>query len=138
MAMESESHKPSPKSISRLTRLSVKPTAVDISEEELVDFSTLYPDSAFPILGKPRWKNVSLAAWIKSNLDLVNRYLRLHGAILFRGFRLRTETDFTNVVEAACPDVMPYLESATPRTRLNDKIYTSTEFPSDQNIALHN
>lgn len=33
---------------------------------------------------------------------------------------------------------MEYTEGATPRTKLGDSIYTSTEYPPDQTIALHN
>jgi alpha-ketoglutarate-dependent taurine dioxygenase len=33
---------------------------------------------------------------------------------------------------------MKYMEGATPRTELKEKIYTSTEYPADHRIALHN
>jgi alpha-ketoglutarate-dependent taurine dioxygenase len=33
---------------------------------------------------------------------------------------------------------MQYTEGATPRTELGDKVYTSTEYPADEAIALHN
>jgi alpha-ketoglutarate-dependent taurine dioxygenase len=33
---------------------------------------------------------------------------------------------------------MHYVEGATPRTQVNEYVYTSTEFPADHQIALHN
>ncbi|HEX8184573.1 MAG TPA: TauD/TfdA family dioxygenase, partial [Blastocatellia bacterium] len=33
---------------------------------------------------------------------------------------------------------MHYMEGATPRTELKEKVYTSTEYPAEQSIALHN
>jgi alpha-ketoglutarate-dependent taurine dioxygenase len=33
---------------------------------------------------------------------------------------------------------MTYMEGATPRTLVGEKVYTSTEYPRDQSIAFHN
>jgi hypothetical protein len=55
-----------------------------------------------------------------------------------RGFVVNQKEDFEQFVSAVCPQLMPYIESSTPRTKLSDKVYTSTEFPADQTIALHN
>jgi alpha-ketoglutarate-dependent taurine dioxygenase len=58
--------------------------------------------------------------------------------MLFRGFDVSSKGKFECWLRAVCPQLMRYTEGATPRTELGDKIYTSTEYPHDQVIALHN
>lgn len=136
--MKEYSQKLSSKGKSGLMRASIKPMPISVSEEEMVELSPLRPDKTLPDVVRPRLDNVDLGAWIKSNLDFMETNLLKHGAVLFRDFGLKTQADFERFIETACPHVMPYMESATPRTKLNDKVYTSTEFPPEQNIALHN
>jgi alpha-ketoglutarate-dependent taurine dioxygenase len=62
----------------------------------------------------------------------------LRGGILFRGFGLSDHFDFDRFLNAIKLPRMHYMEGATPRTELREKVYTSTEYPSDQYIALHN
>jgi alpha-ketoglutarate-dependent taurine dioxygenase len=48
------------------------------------------------------------------------------------------QSDFADFLTAIKLPRMEYTEGATPRTKLGDSIYTSTEYPPDQTIALHN
>lgn len=121
-----------------LTRASVRPMAISVSSEDLINITCLYPGSTLPAVVTPRLDSVSLAAWVRNNLDFIEKTLLKHGALLFRDFGLSSQADLEQIIEAANLQVMPYMESATPRTKLNSKVYTSTEFPSDQIIALHN
>jgi alpha-ketoglutarate-dependent taurine dioxygenase len=57
---------------------------------------------------------------------------------LFRGFTGGSQDDFEGFLEAISLKRMHYLEGATPRTDLGNQIYTSTEFPPEHAIALHN
>ncbi|HKP10860.1 MAG TPA: TauD/TfdA family dioxygenase, partial [Blastocatellia bacterium] len=61
-----------------------------------------------------------------------------HGAILFRHFNVRAVTQFEQFARALCPRLMEYGERSSPRTRVADGIYTSTDHPADQEILLHN
>jgi alpha-ketoglutarate-dependent taurine dioxygenase len=61
-----------------------------------------------------------------------------HGAILFRDFPLRSRVDFESFVRAISPELMEYTERSTPRSEVTAGIYTSTEYPADQHIPLHN
>lgn len=81
---------------------------------------------------------VDLPAWFADHRGEVEAALRSHGGVLFRGFQGRMDELFPRFVKAAIPEIQAYVEGATPRTRLADGVYTSTEFPEDQTIAQHN
>ncbi|MFN0051912.1 MAG: TauD/TfdA family dioxygenase [Planctomycetales bacterium] len=66
--------------------------------------------------------------------DMLHRY----GGVLFRGFSLPTVEDFQCVSQAALPALKPYVEGQSPRTKVADNVYTSTEFPPQYRITLHN
>jgi alpha-ketoglutarate-dependent taurine dioxygenase len=91
-----------------------------------------------PLLLEPAADGVRLDAWLASNRNRVDVLLARHGAVLCRGFALRTQHDFQAAVAATGVQLMEYVEGATPRTALGDRIYTSTEFPPEHPIALHN
>lgn len=45
---------------------------------------------------------------------------------------------FQHVMDALSSEPLDYLDPSSPRRRVQDKIYTSTEYPADQWIFLHN
>jgi alpha-ketoglutarate-dependent taurine dioxygenase len=61
-----------------------------------------------------------------------------HGGVLFRGFEVASQEAFERFLAATSVELMRYTEGATPRTELGNKVYTSTEYPADHSIALHN
>jgi alpha-ketoglutarate-dependent taurine dioxygenase len=119
-------------------RKAVEPKGINLSQEELVKLSYLRPDETVPRLAQPALDGVELSAWVKSHRELIEETLHRDGAMLFRGFELRGLEGFHEFIAATGVELMQYMESATPRTELKEKIYTSTEFPADQTIALHN
>lgn len=119
-------------------RKTVEPKGINLSHGELVKLSYLRPEETLPRLVQPALDGVELSAWVKSHRGLIAETLHRDGAMLFRGFELRGLEDFHEFITATGVELMQYMESATPRTELKDKIYTSTEFPADQTIALHN
>lgn len=120
------------------TRKKVQPEAISLSQEELVEVSYLQPGVMLPLVVKPNLRDLNLSSWAKNNLEFINTNLLKHGGLLFRGFDVKTQTNFEEFINSVCSQLMPYIEGATPRTKLSEKVYTSTEFPSDQSIALHN
>ena len=112
--------------------------AVSLLPEDLVTTEYLQPEQTLPLVIKPSAGKIQLAEWVKNNMPLIEARLRTHGGILFRGFDLCGLADFQEVVKATSVQLMHYAESATPRTELADKFYTSTEFPPGHTIALHN
>lgn len=61
-----------------------------------------------------------------------------HGALLFRGFRMAHLEDFARFAREVSPERSDYLYRSTPRTLLADRIFTASEYPPAQEIALHN
>lgn len=66
----------------------------------------------------------------------LSEMLRRDGALLFRG--LATIADFENFARFVSPRLIDYGERSSPRTRVSNGIYTSTDHPADQPIVLHN
>src|SRR5215207_3469301 len=78
-----------------------------------------------------------LRAWAGGNRAMVEEAFGEHGALLFRGFSTAEETFRQFALEFA-GELMDYSEPSTPRTRIADKLYTSTEYPKEQFIPPHN
>ena len=91
-----------------------------------------------PIIYKPMVPSFNLTQWCKDNREQFESDLTYHGAILLRGFGIETMEDFERVIDVIIPTKVSYTEGATPRTKLRNGLYTSTEFPAEQYIALHN
>lgn len=118
-------------------RRDVQPKTIHIEEGDLVETGTLGPGRELPLVITPRLGSVDLPSWMRDQWDTVETALDLRGGVLFRGFHLRGQEGFTRALDALPFPLMHYMEGATPRTELRDKVYTSTEFPPDQSISLH-
>jgi alpha-ketoglutarate-dependent taurine dioxygenase len=119
-------------------RTSSKPKAISLAQDQWVKTSVPAAEGELPLLIEPQLKSVDLLDWARNNGAFIKSSLLKHGGLFFRGFGLRDEGDFHRFLEAVDADLMYYTEGATPRTKVAGKIYTSTEFPSDQSIAPHN
>ncbi|WP_318201612.1 TauD/TfdA family dioxygenase [Streptomyces sp. SCL15-4] len=71
--------------------------------------------------------------------DLRGRLTR-HGAVLLRGFPTGPDLlrGVDEVVRAFSGPPLEYAEQSSPRTALHGNIYTSTDYPPDEEIFLHN
>ncbi|MEU4745858.1 TauD/TfdA family dioxygenase [Actinosynnema sp. NPDC023658] len=58
-------------------------------------------------------------------------------AIVFRGFGL-TEHTITDVMDRLLPDRLAYVHGNSPRTKVGANVYTSTEYPPEFTISMHN
>jgi alpha-ketoglutarate-dependent taurine dioxygenase len=81
---------------------------------------------------------VDLPAWISRNHSVMDDLAHRAGAVLMRGFDVRGTTGFRAVMDAISPDVLTYGERSSPRTEVSSGVYTSTDYPKDQHILLHN
>lgn len=111
---------------------------VEVASESLVKASLIEGAGETPLLITPQMENVDLAGWVEANRQYIDEKLHHHGAILFRGFDLSDEADFSRVMQATGCQLSDYVEKATPRSRVKSHIYTSTEFPQEFKIAQHN
>lgn len=113
--------------------------AVSLSPEELVRIEPLGPESRLPVVVRPNLSGVQLGAWAASNRERIEQLVNEHGGILFRGFGLSSVDDFESTVGALAEGgLLEYKERSSPRSAVTERVYTSTDYPADQPIFLHN
>ncbi len=78
-----------------------------------------------------------LAVFASANQDAIDAGLKDVGTILFRGFTIQSPDDFDHFISAISDDRMDYVYGSTPRTAVGNRIFTATEYPSNQEIPLH-
>lgn len=96
----------------------------------------------FPLGVECRSPNASLeeaAAWIGRESNSLSEQARRHGAILFRGFPLRTAQDFDRFVAAFGLPAFTYEDSMSNAVRVNKtpRVFTANEAPPDVQIFFH-
>lgn len=124
---------------SKLKKLmSVAPKAVSVAGGKLVKTDYLRPGQNSPLVIQPDTESINLITWARSNREFIETELLKHGALLFRGFKLGPDTEFEQFIAAISGELLEYSYRSTPRTQVNGRIYTSTEYPPDQSIPLHN
>jgi alpha-ketoglutarate-dependent taurine dioxygenase len=97
---------------------------------------TVSPEGALPLEVRAA-ADVGLAQWARSHPEIISGWLARHGAVLFAGFGIQFE-DFPAVAATLAGPPEPYRERSSPRTQLAPGVYSSTDHPADQPIALHN
>jgi alpha-ketoglutarate-dependent taurine dioxygenase len=120
-----------------LQAIKPKSQTLSVSAESMVRYTDL-GGSGLPLMIEACIAEIELEEWLSDNFAGLESKLFRHGGILFRGFRINSLERFNGCLRATSVPLMKYMESATPRTELNDKVYTSTEFPPEYDIALHN
>lgn len=110
------------------------------STDELVKefFLETASDKKLPIVFQPKLSDFDHNKWINDHKSLIEQKLFTHGAILFRGFNIKTVEDFQIFSEQISPELLKYKERSSPRTEVGKAIYTSTDYPADQSIQFHN
>jgi len=58
-------------------------------------------------------------------------------ALVFRGFRIGRE-ELDEILDLILPGRLAYVHGNSPRTKVGDKVYTSTEYPPTFTISMHN
>lgn len=61
-----------------------------------------------------------------------------HGAILFRNFSVTSAEDFDALVSQWSDDHLKYVYRSTPRSKVTEHVVTSTSYPANMEIPLHN
>jgi len=79
-----------------------------------------------------------IASFVQAHGPQIQSALLDHGAVLLRGFDVRSVEDFTRFIDATGLERLDYVYRSTPRTAVADKIFTTTEYPPQQEILLHN
>jgi alpha-ketoglutarate-dependent taurine dioxygenase len=80
-----------------------------------------------------------LLEWIRKNNAFISHNLMKFGRLIFRNFDICEAEEFKEVVVAVSQrSLLEYMNRSTPRTHINNNIYTSTEYPPKRSIPLHN
>lgn len=119
-------------------RKDIRPKSISVSPRNLVELDFLEPGLTLPLVIRPKQKQVDLVSWARTHSEFIEDNLLKYGGILFRGFATNRQEHFEQFLQAISLPLMEYMEGATPRKRLGDKIYTSTEFPPERAISIHN
>ena len=117
---------------------SVKPKTLKLSQEELVKVNYFQDGGTLPLVIQPGVYGLDLVGWTKHHLEFIEKQLLKHGAILFRNFNVNGLVEFEQFIKTISGELLEYRYRASPRTQINDRIYTSTDYPADQSIFPHN
>ncbi|GAA2383169.1 hypothetical protein Cme02nite_75780 [Catellatospora methionotrophica] len=75
---------------------------------------------------------------IEADRTRIRKALHTHGAVLLRGFAIGGVDGFDAVVRALSGAPLTYAERSSPRSTIKGQVYTSTDYPPDEEIFLHN
>ena len=110
--------------------------ATDAIKNDLV---FLNEERKLPVLLTPKDIGFNLHAWAGKNGDTIDELLHQYGGIVFRNFKINGARHFEKLVAAVGQEeLLEYKNRSTPRTQVKGNIYTSTEYPPDETIPLHN
>ena len=107
---------------------------VELSYAHLVQVS----GDALPLTIEPNVEGVSLIAWAEHNREFVNTQLCRYGAILFRDFQVAGVSDFDRFVRTVSGELLNYQDRTSPRRTVQGNVFSSTYYPPEQEIFLHN
>jgi alpha-ketoglutarate-dependent taurine dioxygenase len=111
---------------------------VGLSPDALVGSRPLLEGGGLPLLVEPRVAGLDLEPWAAAHRDLIGEQLLVHGGILFRGFAGDGAAHLERVIHAISGEALEYRERSSPRTAVEGRIYTSTDYPPAYSIFLHN
>ncbi|MEM7307337.1 MAG: amino acid adenylation domain-containing protein [Planctomycetota bacterium] len=82
--------------------------------------------------------DVRLDAWLAGRRDRAFELLRGHGALLFRGFALDSPAALEGAMRSLGDgEPLDYAYRSTPRSQVEGRVFTSTEYPPDRTIPQH-
>lgn len=86
-----------------------------------------------------RFTFATFLEWIKNNKETLNKKILDHGGILFRGFPIDGAENFHEAIQTlGLGELLNYIGGDSPRDKVSNKVYTSTEAPPSLKIPLHN
>jgi len=107
--------------------------------------SLLQPDLVLPLVITPETAREEdpvtlefLVNWLKTNKNWVEKALLKHGGILFRGFPIADAATFEEFINTFGDRMLSYKQGNSPRSKVHNQVYVSTEFPAHHQIGLHN
>ncbi len=106
----------------------------------MIKTSFLNPQK-LPLVVEPEF-NASFESLLKTANDrreFLQEQLLRYGALLLRGFQMENAADFERFARIfSKKELFNYAGGVSPRRVLNDGVYTSTEYPAQFSLSLHN
>ncbi|MCR9073183.1 MAG: TauD/TfdA family dioxygenase [Alphaproteobacteria bacterium] len=123
----------------KITPGAVKRRAVSTEAEDLIDCRPMADGGWWPAIVTPKVSGLDLVGWAAMAKPLAQDLLERHKALLFRGFDRQSAEQLADFVAATSDNtLLDYRDRTTPRESLGNKLYTSTSYPADRRIELHN
>jgi alpha-ketoglutarate-dependent taurine dioxygenase len=114
----------------------IRPQVVNLSSDP-VAFDTAFQAPGYPVLATPNLGDINTPRWLKQQKHQLDDYLLRYGALLLRGFNVRKQEDFYEVLQHLGEEMLTYTVRSSPRHQVHDKIYTSTDYPAQYMINMH-
>lgn len=111
--------------------------AVGLTSESLIETGLLPHGDALPLVIQPATDEVRLDEWLRDSRAFVAARLLSHGALLFRGFGVRSASAFERCAQSLSPDLFSEYGDL-PRAEGSSAIYQSTPYPPHERILFHN
>lgn len=115
----------------------IKPKVVNLTQRSIVHATSLNEGGTLPLVIQPAVDDVDFVEWANTNREYTTTQLNKFGAILFRGFSVKTVSQFEQAAQAMCPELFGEYGDL-PREVKGQKVYGSTPYPDDQAILFHN
>lgn len=99
-------------------------------------------EDKLPLVVEPKNKDISFNDFMMelvAHRDALKELLLKYGGLLFRNFPVGNEKDFSNFIKSlGAGKYLDYIGGDSPRDKIFEGIYTSTEAPPSIKIPLHN
>lgn len=96
------------------------------------------PGLTLPAVIQPDDAGGSILDTIKEHRAEIRRLITEVGAVLFRDFEVGGVERLNDVVRVLSGEPLDYTERTSPRTSLAGNVFTSTDYPPNEEIFLHN
>lgn len=95
------------------------------------------PELGLPLIITASEAGTALAPWLREHHKEVMAARRQHGALCFRGFAVDEAQAFEDAARVIAPDLQCEYLGQSPRRKLSDYVFTSTELPPHYPIPQH-
>jgi len=117
----------------------VRRRASTTETQSLIKTSFFTQGSQLPLIIEPALPEVDLISWAEQSKAFIAEQLLRYGGLLFRGFSLDDVSTFERLARTlAQGPLLDYTYRSTPRDKVEGNVFTSTEYPQEQAIPLHN
>jgi alpha-ketoglutarate-dependent taurine dioxygenase len=116
----------------------VAPAVVSVAPDGSFEPADIAAGRALPLVLEAPPRTLPLVSFLTANAPVITSELGKHGAILFRGFEVEDVRAFEDFAAAVSGPLMEYQERATPRTLVQGRVYSSTDYPPPHRIFFHN